>query len=132
MPRPLHELPMAQRPSTRYDSPSSARPRRPLRPPGPTPGNHEYHDGRATAYFAYFGASAGTPGEGYYSYDLGDWHVIALNSNIDVAPGSAQERWLRADLAAHPARCTLAYWHHALFSSSKYATLEMRPLWRAL
>lgn len=84
MPRPLHELPMAQRPSTRYDSPSSARPRRPLRPPGPTPGNHEYHDGRATAYFAYFGASAGTPAVLKLALFPGvyHWQLISANGHL--------------------------------------------------
>ena len=70
---------------------------------------------------------AGPTGLGYYSYDLGGWHLIALNSQCshppaapqraDCAPGSPQEQWLRADLAAHPNRCTLAYWHHPLYSS---------------
>ena len=98
----------------------------------PTPGNHEYHDGRGGDYWRYFGAAAGDPGRGYYSYEVGDWHVVALNSNIDVAASSDQVRWLRADLAAHPRRCTLAYFHHALFSSSRYATPAMRDVWRAL
>jgi acid phosphatase type 7 len=86
----------------------------------PVPGNHEYQTGGAAGYYQYFGASAGDPAKGYYSYDVGEWHIVALNSNCDVvscAAGSVQERWLRADLAANPARCTLVYWHHPLFSS---------------
>jgi hypothetical protein len=86
----------------------------------PAAGNHEYATPRAAAYYAYFGEAAGDPGTGYYSYDLGPWHVVVANSNCEVvscAAGSAQERWLRADLAAHPAACTLAYWHHPRFSS---------------
>jgi hypothetical protein len=110
----------------------------------PVPGNHEYGlagaDGvcapsMAEGYFGYFGASAGTPGAGYYSYDLGGWHLIALNSNCTVvscAAGSAQEMWLAADLAAHPAVCTLAYFHHPLFSSAGGATPAVKPLWNDL
>src|SRR5213076_537717 len=71
----------------------------------------------APGYFGYFGVAAGERGLGYYSYELGAWHIIALNSNLDMSPGSPQERWLRAGLAAHPKLCTLAYWHHARFSS---------------
>lgn len=87
----------------------------------PAPGNHDYETPGAAAYFAYFGAAAGDPSKGYYSYDLGTWHIVILNSNCREVGGchrgSPQEQWLRADLAAHPARCTLAYWHHAYFSS---------------
>jgi hypothetical protein len=88
----------------------------------------------AAGYFDYFGELAGTPGEGYYSYDLGDWHIIALNSIIQVSAGSPQEQWLRSDLAAHPAVCTLAYWHYPLFSSGIVhgGDPSMRPLWQAL
>jgi hypothetical protein len=68
----------------------------------PSPGNHDYETPLGAGYYAYFGDRAGAPQRGYYSYDLGDWHIIALNSNILMARGSPQERWLRADLAAHP------------------------------
>ncbi|MBA2616006.1 MAG: hypothetical protein H0U90_09605 [Actinobacteria bacterium] len=87
----------------------------------PSAGNHEYQTSRASGYFGYFGAAAGNPAEGWYSYDLGAWHVVVLNSNCsDVGgcdAGSPQEQWLRSDLVAHPARCTLAYWHHPRFAS---------------
>jgi hypothetical protein len=87
----------------------------------PAPGNHDYETAGAGGYFGFFGPRAGQPGKGWYSFDLGRWHLIALNSNCEVVggcqPGSEQERWLRADLAAHPARCTLAFWHHPRFSS---------------
>ena len=87
----------------------------------PSVGNHEFHSGGATPYFDYFGANAGDPTKGYYSYDLGGWHIVVLNSEcVEVGgcqAGSAQERWLRADLQAHPAACKLAYWHKPLFSS---------------
>ena len=104
----------------------------------PAAGNHEYHASGATPYFEYFGAVAGDPGSGYYSYELETWHIIVLNSECkDVGgceAGSRQEKWLRADLAAHPAACTLAYWHKPLFSSG--ATHgndpEIKPLWQAL
>ena len=103
----------------------------------PAPGNHDYYTSNATAYFGYFGVAAGTPTAGYYSYDLGHWHLIVINSNCSLVggcqAGSAQEQWLRADLAAHPALCTLAYWHHPRFSSGFHGdTLEMQPLWQAL
>ena len=88
----------------------------------PTPGNHEYQTLNASGYFGYFGSAAGDPSKGYYSYDLGAWHIIVLNSNsscttIGCALGSAQDAWLRADLAAHSNVCTLAYWHHPRFNS---------------
>ncbi len=99
----------------------------------PTPGNHDYQTPDAPGYFAYFGSSAGNPGEGYYSYDLGAWHVVALNSNIPVDRGSAQERWLRADLAANSRLCTVLYWHHPRFSSGTVASsTRLQPLWQAL
>jgi acid phosphatase type 7 len=86
-----------------------------------TPGNHDYQTLGATGYFEYFGSRAGPAGRGYYSYDLGAWHVISLNSNCADAggceAGSPQERWLAQDLAEHPSSCTLAMWHHPRFSS---------------
>ncbi|HEU5321805.1 MAG TPA: metallophosphoesterase, partial [Methylomirabilota bacterium] len=104
----------------------------------PAVGNHEYGTPGAAGYFDYFGAAAGGPGKGWYGYDLGAWHVIALNSNCAQAggchAGSEQERWLRADLAAHPAECTLAYMHHPRFSSGNQhgGSPGVEPLWRAL
>ncbi|MDQ3944282.1 MAG: metallophosphoesterase, partial [Actinomycetota bacterium] len=109
----------------------------------PVPGNHDYGDDeggddRGSGYFGYFGKAAGTEGEGWYSYDLGSWHLVALNSNCrrigGCQAGSAQERWLRADLAANTARCTLAYWHHPFVSSGRKhgGTPAMASLWRAL
>ena len=99
----------------------------------PSPGNHDYGITAAEPYFAYFGASAGPPGLGYYSYDLGAWHVVALNSNIPAGAGSAQEQWLRLDLADNPSRCTIAYWHHPLFcSGGEGSDSRMRAIWRAL
>jgi hypothetical protein len=88
----------------------------------PSPGNHEYNTANATGYYGYFGTAAGDPSKGYYSYDTGAWHIIVLNSNsscttISCAAGSAQDTWLRADLAAHANVCTLAYWHHPRFNS---------------
>ena len=103
----------------------------------PVPGNHEYRTADAAGYFRYFGAAAGDPRKGYYSYELGDWHVVALNSNCSNAggcrAGSPQERWLRADLAAHPARCTLAYWHHPRYSSGQHGSdPRFIAFWQAL
>jgi acid phosphatase type 7 len=106
----------------------------------PTPGNHEYETEGADGYFDYFGKAAGDPDEGYYSYNLGSWHLIALNSNcgeeeIRCGPGSAQVQWLEEDLAANEEkRCTLAYMHHPRFSSGvKHgSTPSLEPLWEAL
>jgi acid phosphatase type 7 len=87
----------------------------------PAVGNHEYYTPGAAGYFGYFGDAAGDPAEAYYSYDRGAWHIVVLNSNCSEVPcaeGSAQERWLEADLAASPTRCTLAYFHHPRFSSA--------------
>src|SRR5262249_55572620 len=84
----------------------------------PSPGNHEYHSAGARPYYAYFGAGAGEPGRGYYSYDLGGWHIVALNSNLREDAEDAQKEWLREELAARKARGTLAYWHPPLCSSA--------------
>jgi hypothetical protein len=97
----------------------------------PVPGNHEYLTSGASGFFRYFGSAAGT--RGYYSYDLGDWHLIALNSNIARGPGSAQLSWLKKDLTANSAVCTLAYWHHSRWSSSRYSSdSSVAPFWNAL
>jgi hypothetical protein len=99
----------------------------------PTPGNHEYQTSGATGYFNYFGAAAGEAGKGYYSYDVGSWHIIALNSEIAMNSTSAQVAWLKADLSTHPALCTLAYWHEPRFSSGEHgSSAGVIELWRAL
>ncbi|MHB8630234.1 MAG: metallophosphoesterase family protein [Aggregatilineales bacterium] len=100
----------------------------------PAPGNHDYVTPGAAAYFAYFGANAGPAGRGYYSYDLGAWHIVSLDSDIDDLPGSAQDSWLRADLIANKATCILAYWHHPLFSSSPEPDRprDVITMWRTL
>jgi hypothetical protein len=99
----------------------------------PSPGNHDYITKGAEGYFDYFGARAGPPGRGYYSYNVGAWHVVSLNSNIDMSADSPQVRWLRGDLAASRARCTLAYWHHPQFSSGEHGNnAKPRALWDAL
>jgi hypothetical protein len=103
----------------------------------PTPGNHEYGTRDAAAYFRYFGVAAGEPGEGWYAYDAGSWRVYVLNSNCAEVggcdTGSAQERWLRDDLAAIPRACVLAMWHHPLFSSGEHGNNPItRPLWQDL
>ncbi len=104
----------------------------------PVPGNHEYGTSGAAGYYGYFGALAGGASRGYYSYDLGDWHLVALNSNCAAVggcgAGSSQERWLRADLAANASRCTLAYWHHPRFSSgsSHGSSTATSAFWQAL
>jgi hypothetical protein len=105
----------------------------------PVPGNHEYYTEGARGYFEYFGEAAGDPEGGYYSYDVGSWHVVALNSNCEevrCGPGSPQTRWLEEDLAAAgQVRCTLAYMHHPRFSSGeKHGSTSggVEVLWEAL
>ena len=105
----------------------------------PAIGNHEYNVS-ATPYFNYFGASAGEPSKGYYSYDMGQWHIVVLNSNssrVSTSVGSPQDTWLKADLAATAKPCTLAFWHHARFRSSDTSPLPVpyapvKPFWDAL
>jgi Calcineurin-like phosphoesterase len=110
----------------------------------PVPGNHEYDTSGAAGYFQYFGdngVTTGAPG-GYYSFNIGTWHVIALNSDCtdsgcsDSVAGttsSAQLAWLQADLAANRRQCVLAYWHHPLFSSGNLGDSPgVAPLWTAL
>lgn len=104
----------------------------------PVPGNHEYLTEGAGGYFGYYGDAAGDPGKGYYSYDLGRWHLVALNSNCGKIGGcdadSPQVRWLKEDLAANAERCTLAYWHYPRFSSGEEhgSMPQVGPLWEAL
>jgi hypothetical protein len=105
----------------------------------PTVGNHEYNlSAGASGYFGYFGAAAGDPDKGYYSYDRGQWHIISLNSMCENAGGcestSPMVTWLKADLAANPKVCTLAYFHHPLFNSGAEHGNDpkMRPSWDAL
>jgi hypothetical protein len=90
----------------------------------PAPGNHEYLTAGGQGYYGYFGMAAGDPAKGWYSFNLGSWHLIALNSNCTAIGGCAssnpQGQWLAADLAAHPGVCTLAYWHHPRFSSGPH------------
>lgn len=113
----------------------------------PVPGNHEYGTssgtdcdptGTAAGYFNYWGTAAGSPNRGFYSYNVGPWHLIALNSNCSkvggCSAGSQQEQWLRQDLAATLNQCVLAYWHHPLFTSGEYSPgiTSVRPLFQAL
>jgi alkaline phosphatase len=103
----------------------------------PVPGNHDYETPGASAYFDWFGAAAGTLGQGWYSFELGAWHLVALNSNCGAVggcgPGSAELAWLEADLAAHPSACLLAFWHHPRYSSGLHGTIVLTDsLWDAL
>lgn len=109
----------------------------------PIVGNHEYGTAGARGYFDYFNGidspdgPAGRRGQGYYSFDLSNWHLIALNSNCaevgGCGEGSAQKQWLEADLAANSSKCTLAYWHHPRFTSSRRGdATDMGPIWREL
>ncbi len=104
----------------------------------PAPGNHEYHSTGASGYVRYFGAVAGDPAKAYYSYDLGQWHIVSLNSECSAVGGcgldSEQGKWLQHDLANRPAGCTLAYFHRPLFSSglAHGSDVQIRPLWDIL
>lgn len=99
----------------------------------PTPGNHDYLTRGGAPYYTYFGALAGPSGKGYYSYNLGAWHVVVLNSNLPAGPNSAQIKWLRDDLDASKTVCALAYWHVPVFSSGEHGnSLLMREAWRVL
>jgi hypothetical protein len=100
----------------------------------PSPGNHDYHVSGASGYFNYFGARAGPSRRGYYSYDVGSWHIVSLDSEINAGVSSPQAAWLRNDLASHPSKCTLAYWHKPLFTSGRTHPPEvaMRPLFTVL
>jgi hypothetical protein len=102
----------------------------------PASGNHEYLTSGAAGYFGYFGSRAGTKGRGYYAYNVGSWRIYALNSNcvyVSCSSTSAQAAWLKADLAANPRRCVMAYWHHPLFSSGQHGNnTSVKPLWNIL
>ncbi|MFL6195580.1 MAG: metallophosphoesterase family protein [Thermoanaerobaculia bacterium] len=114
----------------------------------PAPGNHDYgpyasvYRNTAKPYFDYFGANAGPKGKGYYSFDLGAWHIVSLNSMADVlasAPTMAEQvDWLKTDLAANRKPCILAYWHHPLFTSGEHGDepndpgKSTKPLWDVL
>ena len=99
----------------------------------PVPGNHEYHTSGGAGYYDYFGALAGPRGKGYYSYDVGSWHLVGLNSNIARDSGSEQIAWLKRDLADNAAKkCTIAYWHHPRHSAGSYGSnTSVQPFWQA-
>jgi calcineurin-like phosphoesterase family protein len=110
--------------------PSWGRHKRRIRP---APGNHDYNTEGASGYFAYYGKAAGPGRRGYYSFDLGDWHIVSLNSERDTAADGAQVRWLRRDLARSEAGCVLAYWHRPRWSAGRYGDdTRMAALWDAL
>jgi len=106
----------------------------------PSVGNHEYKTKDASGYFDFFGARAGERGKGYYSFTLGAWHIIALNSGgnnkcqpISCVQGSDQEKWLREDLGKNNSACTLAFWHRPLFTSGLHrGAVELKPMWEDL
>jgi 3',5'-cyclic AMP phosphodiesterase CpdA len=99
----------------------------------PTPGNHDYFTENGRPYFAYFGENAGPERRGYYSFEVGGWHIVSLNSNIDSTAQSQQIQWLRNDLKTHPTVCTLAYWHIPVFSSGDHGSNpKMRDAWEVL
>jgi chitodextrinase len=99
----------------------------------PSPGNHEYHTSGASGYFSYFGSRAGPSGKGFYSYNLGAWHLISLNSEVARGATSEQVTWLKNDLASTSARCVMAYWHKPRFTAGNYSDdSSFQPFWDAL
>lgn len=98
-----------------------------------SPGTHDHGVPGATGSFTCFGANAGPSGFGYYSFDVGSWHIAVLNSSIATEAGSPQEVWVRADLAANPSVCTLAYWHFRRFSPGDHGNwTRVQDLWPTL
>jgi len=101
----------------------------------PIPGNHDFDQPNGQDYFTYFGAAAGVPGKGWYSFNLGQWHIVALNSVCDEVAGggcdlgSEQNDWVRADLAADNHQCEIMMWHYPLFSSGCKNKPEVQPFW---
>ena len=103
----------------------------------PAAGNHDWETKDLAGYLGYFGEAAAPQGVSWYSYDLGTWHVVVLDSDCAAVGGceatSPQGRWLAADLAASDATCTLAIWHHPRFSSGFHGNIaEVAPFWEAL
>jgi predicted phosphodiesterase len=102
----------------------------------PVPGNHDYGVKEGKPYFDYFGSRAGRKSEGYYSYDVGPWHIISLNSNceyVDCSADSDQYRWLKRDLKNNTALCTMAIWHHPRVSSAPEGKdKSVKPFWDLL
>ncbi len=99
----------------------------------PTPGNHDYFAENGRHYFDYFGENAGPDRRGYYSFEVGGWHIVSLNSNVDAGPASPQLQWLRSDLKSHPSVCSLAFWHIPLYSSGDHGSNpKMRDVWEVL
>ncbi len=106
----------------------------------PSVGNHEYYTLGASGYFDFFGPRAGDRIKGYYSFNLGSWHMVALNTGsndrckpVSCDAGSEQEKWLREDLGANQSSCTLAFWHRPLFTSGFHReAVETRPFWQDL
>ncbi len=99
----------------------------------PSPGNHEYYTKGAPGYYGYFGPAAGSGQRGYYSINLGKWHVISLNSNLRDDEFLTQLAWLKDDLAQHKSLCALAYWHHPVYSSGGHGNNPfMAPVWKVL
>lgn len=99
----------------------------------PAPGNHDYYTPQAIGYYGYFGEAAGPGRRGYYSFTLGSWHVISLNSYLKPEEHNKQIEWLKSDLEQHPARCTLAYWHHPMYSSGGHGNnQQMGEVWKML
>jgi len=99
----------------------------------PVPGNHEYESPGARPYFAYFGDAAGPAGRGYYSFAAGDWLILMLDSNIPATSGSPQYEFVRAELERQQSPCTMAVWHHPLFTSGPSGpTRAMRDMWALL
>jgi hypothetical protein len=99
----------------------------------PVAGNHDYESAGAAPYYAYFGANAGPAGDGYYSYTVGPWLILALNSEIPHGTGTRQLFWLREQLSGFRGKCAAAIWHRPLFTSGpNLDNPDMRDVWQVL
>ncbi|WP_165794866.1 metallophosphoesterase family protein [Solimicrobium silvestre] len=99
----------------------------------PSPGNHEYYSPNGIGYYQYFGEAAGSQRQSYYSVNKGAWHIISLNSNLNKEDLQTQLDWLAQDLKKNRSACTLAYWHHPVYSSGLHGNNKhMKPVWEML
>lgn len=97
----------------------------------PVPGNHEYKTPGASGYYKYFGAAAHPESKGTYSFNVGPWHVLAINSMACTkthrcGPGSPMAKWIAADVSANPSSCVMAMWHHPLWSAGAHGNYATR------
>ncbi len=97
----------------------------------PTPGNHEWKNAQG-GYFPYWKNARGRPLAPYYSFQVGRWTILSLNSEMRGRARSRQVRWLRGQLD-DSTTCRIAFWHRPRFSAGEKGDQEdVEPLWRAV